>query len=113
MKFLCLFLRTYVLSVHSGSVQIKDQIFRSCGSTMDNIAEGFDRDHKNEFIYFLYVAKGSCAEVRSQIHRMYDFGIIDDDRYSNLIKKAITVSKLIAGLIRYLKTTSHTGHRKK
>ena len=65
------------------------QIRASSGSVMDNIAEGFERDGNKEFVYFLYVAKGSCGEVRSQIIRASDAGFIDGDTASRLYNDCI------------------------
>jgi len=51
---------------------LKNQILDSSGSVMDNIAEGFERNGRKEFLNFLYYSKVSLGETRSQIHRIYD-----------------------------------------
>ncbi len=54
------------------------QVHAAVGFVMDNIAEGFERDGNNEFINFLYIAKGSCGEMRSQLIRARDVNFIDE-----------------------------------
>ncbi len=49
-----------------------DQIRRSSGSVMDNLADGFDRGSRGEFVQFLGYAKGSAGEVKSQLYRAFD-----------------------------------------
>ena len=75
------------------------QIHAAAGSIMDNIAEGFERDGNKEFVNFLYIAKGSCGEVRSQIIRASDVGFIDDETAKKLYNDCVRISKAINKLI--------------
>jgi len=92
---------------------IKDQILRSSGSVMDNIAEGFERDGKKEFINFLYIAKGSLGETRSQIHRLFDAEHLDELVYNDLLKDCFNLSGKIAHFIRYLLKSEYKGTKLK
>ena len=85
------------------------QIRASAGSVMDNIAEGYERDGNREFINFLYIAKGSCGEVRSQIIRASDAGFIDNETATRLYNVCINLSKTIAKFISSLKRSPITG----
>ena len=87
------------------------QIHASAGSVMDNIAEGFERDGNKEFINFLYIAKGSCGEVRSQIIRASDVGYIDNDTATRLYNDCMGLSKAIAAFIKSIKTSDYRGSK--
>jgi four helix bundle protein len=77
---------------------LRDQIRRSAVSVMSNIAEGFDRAGRAEFHRFLVIAKGSCAEVRSQLYVALDAGYLDDDTFAKLYKTVAEISRIISGL---------------
>ncbi len=84
---------------------LRDQIRRAAVSTMSNIAEGFERGSNKEFVRFLYMAKGSAGEVRSQLYAAADLGYLKEQRSDELIGFVETVSRRIAGFINYLKST--------
>jgi four helix bundle protein len=84
---------------------LKDQMNRSAGSIMDNIAEGFGRSSRLEFIQFLSIAAGSAAELQSQIYRCYDKEYMDEASFNDLAEKTNTVYKKSNGFIKYLNGT--------
>ena len=75
------------------------QIRAAAGSIMDNIAEGYERNGNKEFVNFLYIAKGSCGEVRSQVVRASDVGFIDDTVAKKLYGDCLSIAKLLNALI--------------
>ena len=77
---------------------LRDQIQRSAVSIMSNIAEGFDRGTRPEFHKFLVIAKGSCAEVRSQLHVALDCGYITQQDFDAIVGLAQEVAKIVGGL---------------
>lgn len=82
---------------------LADQMRRAAVSIPSNIAEGAARQSNKEFIQFLYIALGSCAELETQCLLAKEFGYIDEknDSFLHLDK----VGKMLNGLIRYQKKT--------
>lgn len=87
------------------------QIRRAAVSVLSNIAEGFERDGKGEFVQFLSVAKGSVGELRAQLYVALDAGFLTNDEFNALSNNAIEISRMLSGLMRYLKTTDIRGQK--
>jgi four helix bundle protein len=77
----------------------RDQIQRATVSVMNNIAEGFERHSDSEFRQSLYVAKGSCAEVRSMLYLAIELTMIDEEQFRRLKHLNVEICKIISGLI--------------
>lgn len=92
---------------------LRDQIRRASISIVSNIAEGFERDGDREFLQFLFVAKGSCGEVRAQLHLAYDRKYLTEDEFGELTQKTLQLSRMIAGLTKYLRQSQITGKKYK
>jgi four helix bundle protein len=87
---------------------LKDQVRRCAVSIMANISEGFERKTQKEFINFLFIAKGSCGELRSHFYIAFDLGYINKEIFDNLQNRTITISKSLSGFIKYLSTSTIT-----
>ena len=93
----------------SKEFRLCSQIRASSGSIMDNIAEGFERDGNGEFKQYLYIAKGSCGETRSQLYRAFDYGYLEEDVFEKLKLQSEEISKSISSFIEYLQNTEIKG----
>lgn len=89
------------------------QIEGSSGSIMDNIAEGFERGTRAEFIQFLGYSKGSCGELRSQLYRALDRKYINQQQFDDFYSLAVRISFMLQKFISYLQKTVIQGERKK
>ena len=85
------------------------QIRAAVGSIMDNIAEGFERTGNKEFLNFLYIAKGSCGEVRSQLIRANDVGYLEPEEYKELYTECRRLSAGIMNFIKEIKASDMVG----
>lgn len=86
-----------------------NQIRRSAVSVMSNIAEGFERGGRKEFIQFLSIAKGSVGEVRAQLVAALDAPYLDQTTFDELTALAVDVGRVIGGLMRYLQNSEIAG----
>lgn len=89
-----------------------DQLEGSSGSIMDNIAEGFERGTKGEFLLFLGYAKGSAGEFRSQLYRALNRKYLNQQEFDELYTLVVKISGLIQKFIEYLLRTEVGGSRK-
>lgn len=90
---------------------LRNQILNASGSIMDNIAEGFERSSRLEFVNFLSFAKGSAGEVKSQLYRSLDRQYITEELFTELSVEVDEVCKMLMGFIEYLNRTEHKGQK--
>ena len=88
---------------------LKNQMERSSGSIMDNIAEGFDRDGNREFHNFLSFSKGSAAELKSQAYRAFDKKLISREQFLKLSEMCEAERNRIGAFMHYLRNSKLTG----
>ena len=87
---------------------LRDQMNRAVISISSNIAEGAERDSKKEFIHFLHIAKGSAAELRTQIYIAEKIGILTQVTTRPLISETKEISSMLQGLINSQKRQLNT-----
>ena len=95
-------LSIYKIFKENNGFGFKNQIQTAVVSISNNIAEGFERRSNKEFIHFLYIAKGSCGEVRSMIYVAKELDYISKEEFNNLYIRLVEISKLLSGLIKSL-----------
>lgn len=93
----------------SKDFELKNQINASSGSIMDNIAEGFGRGGRNEFLNFLSIAKGSAEESKSQLYRAFDRQYMTQQKFDALYNQAEELCKKIGAFTNYLNAATYKG----
>lgn len=96
-------IKIYNVFEKSDDYSFRDQIRRASVSIMNNIVEGFERKTNKDFAKFLYIAKGSCGEVRSMLILAIELNKITKNEYEYLFELSTEISKLLSGFIKSLK----------
>ena len=95
-------LEIYHIFKNNRDFSFKDQIQRASVSIMNNIAEGFERRTNQEFLHFLYIAKGSCGEVRSMLYLASELKYVSEKEFNDLHNLTVEISKMLSGFIKTL-----------
>ena len=107
---ICLYVEYLFTETKLGSnYTLRNQMKRSSGTIMDNIAEGFDRDGNKEFHQFLSIAKASTSELKSQTYRAFDKILISEIQFNQLKDLCEIEKNKIGALMAYLRKTDQKG----
>jgi four helix bundle protein len=90
--------RVSAVGPFSRDFALRDQIRRAAISVMSNIAEGFERYSRPEFSQFLSIARGSAAEVRSQLYLARELQYINESDFQQLHNLTARISRMLASL---------------
>lgn len=86
--------------------ELKGQLKRAALSVMNNIAEGFGRYHRGDFIKFLDYSSGSSSEVKSMMYLMEDLELMKRDKAEEFRNRTDVIQSKVLGLIRHLTKTA-------
>lgn len=92
---------------------LRRQMRRAAVSAMSNLAEGFGRGSNEELLYFLYIARGSVAELQSQLYLSSDLGYVTQQEFQEAYQRSDETSRLMQAFARSLKRTGKASFRHK
>jgi four helix bundle protein len=94
--------RVYEVLRACNDLGLRDQMTRAVVSIPSNIAEGAERDSKKEFVRFLHIAKGSAAELRTQVYIASRIGVLSEQLQMEMVDELKTLSRMIHALVKSL-----------
>jgi len=87
---------------NSNEYWLKEQMLRSALSIPSNIAEGCERNSKAEFRRFINIAKGSAAELRTQVYIAIETGVLKKGSIEKFVEELKAITKMLQALINSL-----------
>ncbi len=103
-KAVQLSVQVYKITSQFKDYWFRDQITRSSLSVPSNIAEGYSRQTEKETIQFLFIARGSCSELETQILIGIKIGYLTEQKWDELIEKSLEIARMLYGLIQNKKS---------
>jgi four helix bundle protein len=111
MDLICEIYKETNLGQFSKDYSLVKQIRRAAISIPSNISEGLERDGNRELVNFLYIAKGSCGEIRCQLHIAFRLSYMEKDRFEELYNLAVEISRSLNKLIKYIQDSDFKGKK--